>query len=67
MEGVKQLKGHVAFQGHAELKEVQFDIYCKRCKYRDYKEAQDPCNDCLEVAMREGTHVPEYWEGNNVH
>ena len=45
------------------LKEVRFDIYCDRCKYRDYKEGQDPCNDCLEVGMREGTHVPEHWEG----
>lgn len=46
------------------LKEVRFDIYCGKCKYSARDEAKDPCNECLEVGMRDGTHVPEYWEGN---
>ncbi len=51
--------------GDSELKEVRFDIYCKSCKHRDLHEKQRPCNECLEVGMREGTAKPEYWEGNN--
>lgn len=51
--------------GDSELKTVLFDIYCKQCKYRDYEETQDPCNECLELGMREGTHVPERWKGRN--
>ena len=48
--------------GDSKLKEVQFWKYCKTCKFREYKEAQNPCNDCLEVGMREGTEVPERYE-----
>lgn len=51
--------------GDSELKEVRFKQYCSTCKYRDRNEAQDPCNECLEVGMREGTWVPEKWEGTN--
>jgi len=56
--------------GESELKEVRFDKYCKTCKHYAHKfpnedfsfEAQEPCNTCLEVGMREGTEKPEYWE-----
>ena len=56
--------------GDSELKEVRFDKYCKTCKHYANKfpnedfsfEAQEPCNTCLEVGMREGTEKPEYWE-----
>lgn len=56
--------------GDSELKEVRFDKYCKTCKHYAHKfpnedfsfEAQEPCNTCLEVGMREGTEKPEYWE-----
>lgn len=54
------------------LYEVRFDVWCKLCKHYEHKfpehadefsfEAQEPCNTCLEVAMREGTRKPEYWE-----
>ena len=50
---------------NTDLKEVRFDIYCGKCKHSDLKETKDPCNECLEVTMREGTHVPENWEGKN--
>lgn len=47
---------------NSEFKEVDFKTYCKKCKYRDIKEKMDPCNDCLEVGMREGTNKPEHFE-----
>ena len=49
----------------SELKEVRFDVYCRSCKYHKYREEQDPCNECLEVGMREGTEKPENWEENS--
>lgn len=42
-----------------EYLEVDFRTYCASCKYRDKKEFEDPCNECLEVGMRENTRVPE--------
>lgn len=47
--------------GNPELKEVDFR-YCQSCKFRDLSQGLDPCNDCLEVGMREGTSKPEKWE-----
>jgi len=48
--------------GNSENKQVNFMKYCWLCKYGSRKENMDPCNICLEVAMREGTEVPEYFE-----
>jgi hypothetical protein len=42
-----------------EFLEVDFKTYCAKCKYRDKKEFEDPCNECMEVGMREQTRVPE--------
>lgn len=28
--------------------EVRFDEYCPKCKYKDVREAFEPCNTCLE-------------------
>ena len=41
------------------LKEVRFDRYCKLCINKDLEETKDPCNECLEYGMREGTVKPE--------
>lgn len=46
----------------ASLKEVRFDRYCKLCKHKDLEETKNPCNDCLEYGMREGTCKPEHYE-----
>jgi len=27
---------------------VEFDKYCKTCKYKDTKSFEDPCNECLD-------------------
>lgn len=45
-----------------ELKEVRFSKYCKLCEYSGRSDADDPCNECLEVGMNVGTEVPVYWE-----
>lgn len=38
-------------------------IYIRTVFNEDFSfEAQEPCNTCLEVGMREGTEKPEYWE-----
>lgn len=41
---------------------VEFWHYCNRCKYADLPESKDPCNECLEVSVREGTVEPEKFE-----
>ena len=54
----------------ANYKEIRFDKWCHLCKHYAHKfpdadfsfEAQEPCNTCLEVGMREGTEKPEHWE-----
>lgn len=46
----------------AQYKFVDFKKYCKLCKHEKKDEKLDPCNECLEVGMREGTSKPEYYE-----
>lgn len=41
--------------------EVDFKTYCEKCIHREKKDFEDPCNECLEVGMREGTRVPEQY------
>lgn len=43
-------------------KDVLFNKYCKTCKYGELSEVKDPCNECLEYGMREGTEKPLYFE-----
>ena len=40
---------------------VDFETYCKTCKYEKTDEGEDPCNDCLAVPARENTRKPERW------
>ncbi len=40
---------------------VDFETYCKTCKYEKTDEGEDPCNDCLSVPARENTRKPERW------
>ena len=47
-------------------KEVRFDIYCNRCKYKDLPENEDPCWDCLTETVNENSKKPVYFkEGKN--
>ena len=43
-------------------KEVRFDIWCAKCKYKDLDEKHDPCNECLDEGGREETTKPLYFE-----
>lgn len=43
-------------------KEVNFYIYCKKCKYEKLNEAEDPCNECLERGMNYQTEKPLKFE-----
>lgn len=52
----------MAATSDAQFKFVDFHVYCKKCKHRDKDEKLDPCNECLEVGMREGTAKPEFFE-----
>ena len=40
------------------LKIVNFEKYCKFCKYMDTKEHEDPCNSCLENPVNDDSHKP---------
>ena len=51
----------------SNLKETDFYTYCKKCKYEKKKEFEDPCNECLEVGMREGTAVPEKFKEKEIY
>ncbi len=44
------------------LREVRFDNYCKTCKHEKLDEHKDPCNECLESGMNDGTDKPVLWE-----
>lgn len=43
-------------------KEADFYKYCKTCKYKDLKEDESPCDDCLEEPVIAYSHKPAYWE-----
>lgn len=37
---------------------VEFDKYCETCKYKDVKEVEDPCNECLDNPTNINTKKP---------
>jgi hypothetical protein len=41
----------------ASQKEVRFDLFCGRCKFSKVEKGE-PCDECLENPMREGTEQP---------
>lgn len=49
-----------------DYKEVNFSKYCDLCVYREKKDYESPCNECLEEGMREGTEKPLYFEERKV-
>lgn len=52
----------IIFMDEGSYKDVLFNKYCKTCKHKDLEEVKDPCNECLEYGMREGTEKPLYFE-----
>lgn len=43
-------------------KEVRYDLYCSRCKHEKLEDSKDPCNQCLEEFLNDGTDRPRYFE-----
>lgn len=43
-------------------KEVYFNQYCKTCKYADYNEDEDPCDECLAESVNLYSHKPIMWK-----
>lgn len=41
-----------------EIKIVEFDKYCKLCKYTNMNEDSDPCHECLGNPTRPNSHKP---------
>lgn len=37
---------------------VQFDKYCKDCKYFEVFESEDPCDDCLSQPTNQNSYRP---------
>jgi len=37
---------------------VKFDYWCKKCKYKDLAESEDPCHGCLEQPVNFHTDQP---------
>lgn len=43
-------------------KEVYFDKYCKTCKYKEKKDSEHPCHECLDEPINLHSHKPVKWE-----
>ncbi len=43
-------------------KEVRFDLYCKKCRYFDTQDYEEPCNECLENPAMQDSHKPMHFE-----
>ena len=41
---------------------VDFDRYCPTCKYKDLKENEDPCDECLAMGANLYSHKPVKYE-----
>lgn len=46
---------------------VDFEKYCKTCRYYETEETEDPCNECLTEPVREDSRKPaKYIEDTGV-
>lgn len=43
-------------------REVDFEKYCKTCRYKKRDEKCDPCNDCLAEETNANSEKPVYWK-----
>lgn len=44
--------------GNRGYKEVNYKKYCETCKYKDVKEYEEPCNECLNNSVNLYSHKP---------
>ena len=47
---------------HQSYKEVYFDQYCEKCKYKDIEETEEPCDECMGESTNWNTHRPVKYE-----
>ena len=45
-----------------EEKEVYFDQYCDKCKHKDKRDVEDPCDECLGNTTNLYSHKPTNFE-----
>lgn len=45
-----------------DFKIVRFDEYCKKCKHKDKKEDETPCDECLDNPVNVDSHKPVKFE-----
>lgn len=43
-------------------KMVEFDKWCDKCRFVQFKETDDPCNECLGNPKNEYSHKPVNFE-----
>lgn len=43
-------------------KEVEYDKWCKNCRYEQLEETDDPCYDCMGEPVNLYSHKPVKWE-----
>ena len=41
---------------------VMFHLYCGTCKYKNVKETDEPCNECLTNTTNVYSHVPTKYD-----
>lgn len=46
----------------SDMKFVEFDNYCSKCKYAKVFAFEHPCNECIETGARKGTGKPINFE-----
>lgn len=44
------------------MKIVEFEVYCPKCKHKNVDDFEDPCNDCLNCPARQYSHKPINFE-----
>lgn len=45
-----------------EYQEVDFNQYCKTCKFEKLKESAEPCDDCLSNPTNLYSAKPVHWK-----
>lgn len=43
-------------------KEVYYHQYCKKCRHKDVKETDEPCDECLNKPLNWNSHRPVMYE-----
>lgn len=44
------------------IKEVDYNKYCRECKHEKSEENESPCNECLEQGYNFNSHKPIRFE-----